>query len=290
MVRSITCFLLFFLASWSVEISAQVVDTSVNVTDTALNHADTSTGMISSVGTETLIQKPELPDLNPLPDITPRYVSQKTWVFLFFIFVLITIGITRSINLKKHRGLLKEMTRLQISSAGFDGIITEITAVNILYLFIHCMIVGFAFYQVYTFDFINFDSGFQAFLFTLVLVIGVYVIKFYIYRIITFILDMGDGIRALISVHTTLAYVFSIVVFPLLVISYYLKSPQWSQYVMLAVGLVTVIYLLYRFVKVFITLSRFFSFPRVYLFLYLCTLEILPLLVLVNVIGLGWVR
>lgn len=224
------------------------------------------------------------------PAIETRKVRQKVWVFLMFVLVLIIAGLTRSLNLKKHYYLLREVFSLRTSGAEIDIRAGDITFQNILYLFFQCIIIAYTFFSIFDYEGkITFDSGFQAFLFTLITVIGVYTVKFFIYRIITLILNMREMMPVLFAVQSSIGYVFALLAFPVLVLAYYSKSEMTVQYLFLLVAVIGIVYVIYRFVKMLMILSEAFRFPWIYLFLYLCTLEIIPLLVMVNWLGLGWI-
>lgn len=228
--------------------------------------------------------------LQTFPEIQKRKKEQKTWVFLLFVMVLIIIGFTRSINIKKHLNLLSEVIKLRSSSIGFDNHIGEITLQNILYLFLQSTVLAYIFYTLFDYSgIIAFHSGFQAFLFTLIMFIGIYVIKFFIYRIITTILDLRDFMPVMFSLQTVIGYVFTVSALPLVVLAYYVKSAEFGVMIFNLLGIVGIVYVIYRFIKVFLLLALSTRLPRIYLFLYLCTLEIIPLLVMINWLGLGWI-
>ena len=126
------------------------------------------------------------------------------------------------------------------------------------------------------------SNYFLQFLLVLLFLTGIYFLKFLMHTLLGVLLKMkklGIGfVSNTISVNNFLA----LVIFPLIISTVYYQHAIWSSVIAQTVVAVFFISVIYRVVRITLLSNRFFSFPRIYLFIYLCALEIVPWFVIVK--------
>lgn len=127
-------------------------------------------------------------------------------------------------------------------------------------------------------------KGFQFFLTIAVGIVVLYAFKIFLLRLLGFVFNVQKPVSEYISI-LYLSYFNTALLFFPLVIALALSPLSYSQfYVALAVILVVVIFV-FQFIRAGLNILSNYRFSKVYLFLYFCTLEICPILILVKAIG-----
>lgn len=112
---------------------------------------------------------------------------------------------------------------------------------------------------------------------------GFYFIRFHLVRLLNFMFDLGK----LFNGYNTLFYIsnifFTLAILPLLIFIPFVSS-GYSDLLLIIGLLLWCLITAYKYIRTAIYLLFHFQFPIFYLFVYLCTLEIAPLLVLVKLI------
>ena len=109
-----------------------------------------------------------------------------------------------------------------------------------------------------------------------------FLLKYFAYRFTGDVLVLNSFSSESIGFLIPLGYLCSLLVLPIVALKYY-NGLDWIQdwsiwYVLALFGL----YFLYRTLKLILTSYRNFSFNKIYLFIYLCGVEILPAVLIVN--------
>jgi hypothetical protein len=126
--------------------------------------------------------------------------------------------------------------------------------------------------------------GFSNLVITAILFAGLF-----IYQLLKSLIIRGAGIifnteeyaRQYLLIILIFNYMIGIVLFPIVVIAFY-----WNNWTFLIAGIIIIsILILYRIIRGFLTGQDNKSYNLFYLFLYLCTLEILPLLLIYKAIS-----
>jgi hypothetical protein len=136
------------------------------------------------------------------------------------------------------------------------------------------------FYQL-TYDY----EGFQWFFFLSLIVLGLFTFKIILLRLLGFLFDVQRMVREYVSI-LYLSYFNTAILFLPLVLAFSLTPFRYAQvYIYLAIALLGGIFF-FQFIRAGTNILSNYRFPKTYLFLYLCALEICPLLILIKVLKL----
>lgn len=213
----------------------------------------------------------------------PHSPFQPDWIFWIFLGILIVLaGIqflyaqqTRIIfsavfSIRRPYHLIREGTLIR------RGIFT---ALCLIYVLTMAMVIFSAMqliFGIYTLS----QSSFRLYLLLALSVAGFWALKVLFMNFLSMIFKAGT-VNTEYKVNLILSLgVMSIVLLPCLVFALYLKT-VWFLY--MAFG-VTVIFSVYRFLKGFLIGLSLLRFSYFFLFVYLCTLEALPLLIAAKLI------
>lgn len=128
------------------------------------------------------------------------------------------------------------------------------------------------------------SEGFQFFISVSVLIILLYAFKIVILRLLGFFFNIQKPINMYISV-LYLSYFNAALLFMPLVIGFALSPIKYGDiYIILAILLSAIIFVI-QLIRAGVNILSQYRFSKVYLFLYFCTLEICPILVLIRAIG-----
>ncbi len=124
-------------------------------------------------------------------------------------------------------------------------------------------------------------SGFQFFLTASTLIIFLYAFKIILLRVLGFVFNVQKPVSEYISI-LYLSYFNTGLLFIPLVIAFALSPLKYgSVYIIIAIIFLLVIFA-FQFIRASINILSNYRFSKVYLFLYFCTLEICPILILVK--------
>lgn len=215
-----------------------------------------------------------------------RTNHQQWWVFLLAVFLMIVIGTLKNINPVRHRlnfrsYFLKPATENEMVEDSYGIDLYQITQI-----LVSCMVIGWLMMRFQPFD-LNFtmQNQFGLYLLFLLGTVLLYVLKYFLHYIVGLVLQSDRLSSLVVYAQSNMIYALALLLFPCAMIHYY--SPEEA----VRVGIEKVLLILFvthfilRTIKSFRIYFEFFPYSRVYIFIYLCTLEILPLLVLVNYIG-----
>jgi hypothetical protein len=221
--------------------------------------------------------------LSPSP-LGPRRIQSQSsdWIAILVILCLIIIAWVQTNYSKRLRQIIRSVALpYYVNQLEREGNLYN-ERITLGLGFIYLTSVSLLLYQFYQF-FRIIDIGLPNLVIYLIIFLGLIG-----YLIIKTLLIQGTGIifktldqahsyrlNALIFNHTT-----GLFLFPILLLTIYW---QMSPFIWIALGLISIL-LIYRFLRSIIIGLSNTKFPVFYLILYLCTLEILPLLLLIKVI------
>jgi hypothetical protein len=144
--------------------------------------------------------------------------------------------------------------------------------------------IGMFFYLVAQYQqFSVAKNGFQFFLTASALIIVLYALKILLLRLLGFIFNIQKPVGEYVSI-LYLSYFNTALLFIPLVIAFALSPLKYgSFYIVIAIILLIVIFA-FQFIRAGINILSNYRFSKVYLFLYFCTLEICPILILIKAI------
>jgi hypothetical protein len=216
-------------------------------------------------------------------EIKVRERLNAPWKFWVIVFIFAYISFVRIANPNNFRVFMLSVFNLKLSDKIWDDqrsyfgfIILQLFAI---YLFIAAIFINNQL-EVRNIQFVG--SYFVQFILVFAALMAIYLAKFLMHTILGGLLKMkklGIGfVSNTISINNFLA----LVIFPLIIFTVYDHNTVWSSVVAQTVVAVFFISIIYRVVRITLLSSRFFSFPKIYLFIYLCALEIMPWLVIVK--------
>jgi len=200
-----------------------------------------------------------------LDSATPDWLSL---VFVVAIIYFIIIKFVLNINIVEGiKGLLKIEV---LDDVGFEK-----THGLFAYLLAPFSIIVYAYYIYYFVNprFIKLDFDFIFLVFSLI-IIAFFVLKSLIEFIIAFIFNTFSAFKAYFTDHLYLLGIGSLLQF-ILIIFYSYSQIGFILWVSISI---MIIFFIYRLIRSFIIGYQLTSFSKSYLFLYLCSLEILPLI------------
>ncbi|SOD20488.1 DUF4271 domain-containing protein [Pedobacter xixiisoli] len=129
------------------------------------------------------------------------------------------------------------------------------------------------------------QGGFTFFVTISVIVILLYLLKIVCLRFIGFVFDVQRALHQYVSI-LYLSYFNTSLLFVPIIIAFALSAKEYgSGYIFLGVSALILIFV-FQFIRAAINILSQYRFPKLYLFLYFCTLEICPILILIKAIGL----
>ncbi len=210
-----------------------------------------------------------------------RYHVPFQWVFLVGVVVLILVGVVRSVGLMQHHMAI----RMAFSNIKFQFEQMDkglgINYVLLLQILVSCIVVALGVFLFQPFDF-NFTlvKGFRLYLLILMAVCLAYTLKYFIHYIMGLVLQ-AEILGSLMVVGLShMMYAVTLLVFPLLIAWYYLPSVEGKFYLRIILLAVMAVFVVWRLIKSIFIYNRYFPFAKIYIIIYLCTLEITPLLVI----------
>ncbi len=126
-------------------------------------------------------------------------------------------------------------------------------------------------------------NAFDEYVFITLFVMAFYVSKFVLMKISGYVFSIQKLMSGYLSVVSVSNFIYAIFLIPMLILHYYLPENY-------ATGLFYIIMVsfcfntVYKYLRTANFILNNFQFPKFYLFLYLCTLEIMPLLIIYKVV------
>lgn len=127
-------------------------------------------------------------------------------------------------------------------------------------------------------------SGFNAYIFFALIISAIYAFKFMVLKIAGFIFDIAQEMETYVFTVFLINNMFGLLLLPVVVINFLYPSMPGIEAVSFSILGLACIFLLYRLVRGVLISRESPYHSSLYLFFYLCALEIAPLLVLVKVL------
>jgi len=129
------------------------------------------------------------------------------------------------------------------------------------------------------------QGGFSFFVTISVGVIFLYLLKIICLRFIGFVFDVQRPLHQYISI-LYLSYFNTSLLFIPIIIAFALSAKKYGAgYIVLGISALVLIFV-FQFIRAAINILSQYRFPKLYLFLYFCTLEICPILILIKAVGI----
>lgn len=222
-------------------------------------------------------------NLPTIKEIKLRKARNEAWKFWVIVFVFAYISFVRIANPNNFRVFMLSVFNLKLSDkiwedqrSFFGFVILQLFAI---YLFIAAIFIN---NQLELRNILFVSNYFLQFLLVLSVLTGIYFLKFLLHTLLGVLLKMKKLGIGFVSNTISVNNFLSLVIFPLIIFTVYYHHAIWSSVIAQTVVAVFFISVIYRVIRITLLSNRFFSFPRIYLFIYLCALEIVPWFVIVK--------
>lgn len=147
-------------------------------------------------------------------------------------------------------------------------------------LFLYLLTTGF--YKVY-----YPVGGFQLFITLSLAIISLFATKFLVLKFLGFVFDtnklVGEYISALSLTYFNITFVFLPVA-----LCFSLIADKYTPYLLAITLLLSVVIFIWQYLRSSVSIVSNFQFHKFYLFIYLCALEICPILILIKALNIGF--
>ncbi|MFA6275251.1 MAG: DUF4271 domain-containing protein [Pedobacter sp.] len=207
------------------------------------------------------------------------------WILAFISFLLVLFAILKNFFSKQLMAIILSF----FSNRALGNLNKEdnlFTSWPFLLLFVQFgFTIGMFFYLVAQYQKLDYiANGFQFFVTISIAIIVLYVLKILLLRVLGYIFNIQKPVNEYISI-LYLSYFNASLLFTPLVIAFALSPlKHGSFYIATAIVLILVIFV-FQFIRAGVNILSHYRFSKVYLFLYFCTLEICPILILIKAIG-----
>jgi hypothetical protein len=147
-------------------------------------------------------------------------------------------------------------------------------------MFLYLLTTGF--YKVY-----YTISGFQLFMTLSLVIIMLFSTKFLVLKFLGFIFDINKLVNEYITA-LSLTYFNITFVFLPVALCFSLISDKYITYLLAVTLLLVVIIFVWQYLRSSVSIISNFRFHKFYLFIYLCALEICPILILIKALNIGF--
>ena len=128
-------------------------------------------------------------------------------------------------------------------------------------------------------------SGFQLFLSLSVIIVVLFALKLMVLQFIGFVFDVNKVVGEYISI-LYLTYFNIAFVFLPLTLCFCLLSAQFAPYILIVAFILVVVIFIWQYLRSSVNIISNFRFHKFYLFIYLCALEICPILILIKALNI----
>jgi hypothetical protein len=208
--------------------------------------------------------------------------KRETWILLVIILLMLLFGMLIKAFPKQISSIIESFysNRMlnQISKEGnvfsswpflFFYILFGFTIAMFLYLSGKYLLIEYEF------------DGFDWFLILTGIVIGLFSLKIVVLRILAFLFDLEKMVKEYTSI-LYLSYFNAAIIFLPLIVAFSLTPYRFADiFSYLAIIMVAFIFI-FQFIRAGALILTNYQFPKVYLIIYLCALEICPLLILLK--------
>jgi hypothetical protein len=232
------------------------------------------------------VQAKSKPSIKGYGHVRPQ---RDPWVIAIIIVLILFIPVLNIYSGKDMSNIfLSFYNRRNQSQAGKeDSPINAWTFIGLFMLFgftfgIFLYLLTTGYYKVY-----YTISGFQLFTTLSFVIIGLFAIKFLVLKFLGFVFDINklvsEYVRALSLTYFNITFVFLPVA-----LCFSLIADKFFPYLLVITLLLTIVIFVWQYLRSSVSIISNFQFHKFYLFIYLCALEICPILILVKALNIGF--
>ena len=215
--------------------------------------------------------------------------ARDPWVIIVIITLLLFIALLNIYSSKDMSNVFLAFynKRGQMQTGKEDSPINTWTFIGLFLLFgftfgIFLYLLTTGYYKVY-----YTVSGMQLFLTLSFVIIALFATKFFALKFLGFVFDIkklvGDYITALSLTYFNITFVFLPVA-----LCFSLISEKFIPYLLAVTLVLSIVIFIWQYLRSSVSIISNFQFHKFYLFIYLCALEICPILILVKALNIGF--
>lgn len=217
------------------------------------------------------------------PNIHIERIPKSNWItFLFLFIACLVIFITKAFNKNFQlltSGFLKDRSINQVSRD--ESVFYSISTLFLFLLFL--LASGLLLFNMS--NYYQWNIGYQQFsrfIYFIVILSIYYLAKVFVLKLSGIFFEVQKPINSYLMIINIVNTLFSLLFIPLLLVYNY--APEiFTEYLPIIFTVLVVALLIYQIVRSSVFIISNFRLPIMYLFIYLCTLEILPILLFVTV-------
>lgn len=210
----------------------------------------------------------------------------NVWVLAVVGFIVVAFAILKNVFAKQLAAIVHSFysNRALVNLNKEDNLVTSWPFLFLFVLF--GFTIGMYVYLVAQYkELPEADDGFSFFVSLSVGILVLYLLKIIALRLLGFIFEVQRALHQYISI-LYLSYFNTSLLFIPIVIAFALSPSKYAfWYVLLGISVLVLVFV-FQFIRAAISILPQYRFPKLYLFLYFCTLEFCPILILVKIIGL----
>jgi hypothetical protein len=216
-----------------------------------------------------------------------NYILRKpnsNWLPLLILFTLIYYVILRRVFAKNFPIIFQSYwnDRLVQQLARDDNFFKMRAAISLFVLY--CLILSLFLYNVSDyFNLLTQYTGLKKYFFLLYVVIIFYVLKYLLVKLVGYVFSFQRLMTAHLSIISVSNLVFILFSAPFLIFYQFLPDGM-LLYIIIFLAVLFLFNVLYKYIRSLVFAVSNFQFSKFYLFIYLCTLEIVPLLLVIKLI------
>lgn len=222
----------------------------------------------------------------PLMLYEGKQIHQKNtnWHFGVISFSILLLAFSKAFDSRRFNQFVKAI----LSTRFFKQVIREeklfYNRTSIFLSTIHLLTLSLFIYNilVYFNSLVHKETAFIQYIYILFVLIGVYFIKYSSSFILTYVFNISEKNSEYLFTISLFNNLLGVLLIPILIIMLYADIDTISTITYIGIPIITLVYII-RFFRIF-QIGIDLNVSYIYIFLYLCTLEILPLVVCYSVL------
>ena len=220
------------------------------------------------------IKKRNVPTIK---EVKERGVNHQEWKFWIIISILIYVAVIRIVNPNNFKIFIFSVFNLKLSGkiweeqrSFFGFVILQLFAI---YVFIASLFISIWMGLKH----VTLVSNFlEQFITISIILFLIYIGKFILHTLLGYLLQMKNLGIGMVSNTVSVSNFISLIILPILIFLIYNNDPVVKMILLQTIIATFFISIIFRVVRITLLSNSFFNFPKIYLFFYLCALEIFP--------------
>lgn len=209
--------------------------------------------------------------------------SVESWQIIILVVAVVLVGIVKAFSNNRYRLGLKALINFSVAQEITREEQVLFHRSNIFMSLVHVLTFSLFTYQIKTLwlTIENEQTALYSFFLIVLAVLSIYFIKYSFVKLLLFVFNekvIGSQYIFNVTLYNNL---LGTLLIPILCVSYFTHFPFYNLFVFIVLPMLLIIFLL-RAIRL-VEIGKFAGVLYVYIFLYICTLEILPLVVLYKI-------